>query len=56
VEQVDEVGAEVLIGLRAGTTMLKARITKAAARELDLQPGKPVVAVIKTSACHLLGA
>lgn len=58
VEQVDELGHEVLARLRvqrSGTT-LAARITRAAASELELAPGKDVIAVIKTSACHLLGA
>ena len=50
----DAVGHEVLIRLEVGSSRLLARVTRAAARELDLQPGAPVVAVIKTTACHLL--
>jgi len=56
VAAVDEIGREMLVTLKAGQSVLKARITRAAAAELALEPGKPLVAVIKTSACHLLGA
>ncbi|MCC6572816.1 MAG: molybdenum ABC transporter ATP-binding protein [Planctomycetes bacterium] len=58
VEHVDEVGPEVLVRLRvqrSGTT-LAARITRAAASELALAAGRDVVAIIKTSACHILGS
>ncbi|MBK8208321.1 MAG: molybdenum ABC transporter ATP-binding protein [Planctomycetes bacterium] len=55
VTQVDEVGSEVLVRVRAGTNELLARITPAAAAELGLAKDARAVAVIKTSACHLLG-
>jgi molybdate transport system ATP-binding protein len=54
VTQVDEVGREVLVRLATGTTELLSRITPAAAAELKLTAGSRVIAVIKTSACHLL--
>jgi molybdate transport system ATP-binding protein len=49
------VGHEVLVELALGPVQLRARVTPAAARELALAPGTPAVAVIKTSAVHLLG-
>ncbi|MCC7508238.1 MAG: molybdenum ABC transporter ATP-binding protein [Planctomycetes bacterium] len=55
VTQVDEVGREVLVRLRAGTNDLLARITPAAAAELKLAGDSRAVAVVKTAACHLLG-
>lgn len=55
VVQVDELGHEVLVKLKTGSTELLSRITPAAAEELALNEDKPAVAVIKTSACHLLG-
>jgi len=55
VTQVDEVGREVLVRLQAGAHELLARITPAAASELKLAKDARAVAVIKTSACHLLG-
>lgn len=55
VEHVDELGREVLVRLKCGGTELLSRITPAAAAELSLNEDKPAVAVIKTSACHLLG-
>jgi molybdopterin-binding protein len=44
----------VLVVLRAGHSELLARITLAAARELDLLPGRHAVAVLKTTSVHLL--
>lgn len=52
---LDRVGHEVLVRVRAGSTELLARVTPAAERELGLAPGQALVAVVKTSACHLLG-
>ncbi|MDX1385631.1 MAG: TOBE domain-containing protein, partial [Thermoanaerobaculia bacterium] len=55
VEAIDAVGHEVLVALRVGDAALRARITPAAAAELGLAAGDGVVAVIKTSAIHVLG-
>ena len=55
VVRIDTMDHEVLIRVRIGTTELLARITPAAAEELNLQPENAAVVVIKTSACHLLG-
>jgi molybdate transport system ATP-binding protein len=49
------VGREVLVTLAAGDHELSARVTPAAARELGLEPGRAVVAIIKSAACHRLG-
>ncbi len=54
VASVDAVGHEVLVTLRVGEATLRARITPAAARELHLTRGTRAVAVLKTSAIHLL--
>ncbi|MFO0691739.1 MAG: molybdenum ABC transporter ATP-binding protein [Myxococcota bacterium] len=54
VASIDRLGHEVLVGLSVGGTVLRARITPAAARELDLVLGRPVVALVKTSAIHRL--
>jgi molybdate transport system ATP-binding protein len=51
----DPVDHEVLVKLRVGATDMLARITPAAATELELEKDKHAVAVIKTSSCHLLG-
>jgi molybdate transport system ATP-binding protein len=51
---IDHVGHEVLVGLRIGETSILARITPAAARELALETGRRVVALVKTSAIHRL--
>jgi molybdate transport system ATP-binding protein len=51
---VDAVGHEVLVTLAVGDTALRARITPAAARELSLSVDARLVAVVKTSAIHLL--
>ncbi|MCA8915468.1 MAG: molybdenum ABC transporter ATP-binding protein [Planctomycetes bacterium] len=55
VVRIDAMEHEVLIRVSVGATELLARITPAAAEELNLQPESSAVAVIKTSACHLLG-
>ncbi|MEZ4355027.1 MAG: molybdenum ABC transporter ATP-binding protein [Myxococcota bacterium] len=54
VTAVDALGHEVLVGLRAGETTLRARITPAAARELGLARGQRAVAIVKTAAIHRL--
>lgn len=56
VTSLDTMGHEVLAGLKLGNQTVRARLTPAAARELDLSIGKPVVAVIKTAAIHWLDA
>lgn len=43
-------GAGVIVGLQAGNTPLLARITHASLREMDLQIGQAVFAIIKASA------
>ena len=55
VRSVDAVGHEVLATLRVGEATVRARVTPAAARELRLAPGARAVAVVKTSAIHVLG-
>jgi molybdate transport system ATP-binding protein len=55
VERVDAMNHEVLAELKIGTLLLRARLTPAAARELALGVGGNAVAVIKTSAVHMLG-
>ncbi len=55
VTRIDSVGHEVLVGLKAGSTPLCARITPSAAQELKLETGQAVHVIIKTSACHILG-
>ena len=52
---VEKIGHEVLVSLRVGGEELVARITPAAAQELGAEKDQRLVAVIKTSACHLLG-
>ncbi|MEZ4333090.1 MAG: molybdenum ABC transporter ATP-binding protein [Myxococcota bacterium] len=54
VASVDRLGHEILVGLAVGQVELRARITPAAARELALEPGRQVVALVKTSAIHRL--
>lgn len=54
VDSIDRLGHEVLVGLRVGATSIRARITPAAARELELATDRPVVALVKTSAIHRL--
>jgi molybdate transport system ATP-binding protein len=55
VTRVDIMDQEVLVRLKVGNYNLLARITPAAAVELNLEKGSQVVALIKTAACHLLG-
>jgi molybdate transport system ATP-binding protein len=55
VARLDAIGHEVLVELAVGEQRLRARITPAAARELALREGSPLVAVIKSSAIHRLG-
>jgi molybdate transport system ATP-binding protein len=55
VQALTPAGVEVLAELRSGETDLRVNLTPAAARELALEPGKPVYALIKTAGCHLLG-
>ncbi len=55
VERIDAVAHEALVELAIGDHRIRARITPGAARELALEPGRALVAVIKTSAVHRLG-
>jgi molybdate transport system ATP-binding protein len=55
VARVDELNHEVLVELKVGAQLVRARLTPAAAKELELARGRHVVAVIKTSAVHFLG-
>ncbi len=55
VRAIDFMGREVLAELVVGEVTLLARLTPAAARELDLVAGTRAVAVVKTSAIHHLG-
>jgi molybdate transport system ATP-binding protein len=55
VTKLSALGHEVLAELEVGAHRLQARLTPAAARELALRPGLPVIALIKTAAIHLLG-
>ncbi|MEZ4215164.1 MAG: ATP-binding cassette domain-containing protein [Myxococcota bacterium] len=54
-ETVEPLGRDVLVALRVGATRVLARVTPGAAEELGLAPGLALVAVVKTSAVHLLG-
>jgi molybdate transport system ATP-binding protein len=56
VAKLSALGHEVLAELALGEHRLQARLTPAAARELELAPGAPVVALVKTAAIHPLGA
>ena len=51
---IDEVGHEVLVTLNVGETVLRCRITPAAARELAVAVGERVLAVLKTTSVHIL--
>lgn len=55
VASLDAIGHEVLVGLRLGATPFRVRVTPGAARDLGLAEGQPIVALIKTTACHHLG-
>jgi len=52
---IDAVGHEVLVGLGVGDTRIHARLTPAAARELELAEGGRAIALVKTAAVHVLG-
>lgn len=54
VTALSSIGREVLVTVMAGATPLCVRITSGAATELGLDVGESVVALIKTTACHLL--
>ncbi|MBX3461239.1 MAG: molybdenum ABC transporter ATP-binding protein [Planctomycetes bacterium] len=54
VVSLEHIGHEVLVELKAGLHSLRAKLTPAAAKELQLQPGSHVVALIKTAAIHVL--
>ncbi|MHC4841625.1 MAG: molybdenum ABC transporter ATP-binding protein [Planctomycetota bacterium] len=54
VSGVEEIGHEVLVNLNIASKKLKARLTPAAAKELKIEADKQVVAIVKSSACHLL--
>lgn len=55
VTRISEMGHEVLVELKIGLQSLRARLTPSAAHELGLAQGTHVVALIKTSAIHMLG-
>jgi molybdate transport system ATP-binding protein len=55
VAKLSALGHEALAELELGAHRLQARLTPAAARELALAPGRPVIALVKTAAIHLLG-
>ncbi|HMB71151.1 MAG TPA: ATP-binding cassette domain-containing protein [bacterium] len=54
VRALDPVGHEVLATVRVGETILRARLTPAATRELELREGAGVVVIVKTTSVHLL--
>jgi len=51
---IDDLSHDVLVTLKVGETLWRARITPAAAAELDLAVGGRAVAVLKTASVHLL--
>jgi molybdate transport system ATP-binding protein len=53
-EEVETLGPDVLVTVRIGGTSVFARVTPAAARELGLTRGLPLVAVVKSAAIHVL--
>ena len=55
VESLDVVGHEVLVTLRVAEHQLRVRITPLAEEELRFRKGTKVVAIVKTSAIHVLG-
>ena len=55
VVSLHELGHDVLVELELGAQRLRARLTPGAVSELELKPGDRVVALIKSSAVHLLG-
>ncbi len=50
----DAIGHEVLISMRVGAEVLRVRVTPGAVRELGLEVGREVYALVKTTACHHL--
>lgn len=54
VEACDVIGHEVLVSMRVGRETLRARVTPGAARDLGLETGQILHALIKTTACHHL--
>ena len=56
IESADVIGHEVLISMRVGAEVLRVRVTPGAVRELGLEAGRGVFALIKTTACHHLSA
>ncbi len=54
VTSLDAIDREVLVGLELGATPIRVRVTAGAVAELDLRLGEPLVALIKTTACHHL--
>ncbi|MEZ5333248.1 MAG: molybdenum ABC transporter ATP-binding protein [Thermoanaerobaculia bacterium] len=55
IRTLDPVGREVLVALDVADSVLRIRITPAAATELELAVGREVWAVVKTAAVHHLG-
>jgi molybdopterin-binding protein len=56
VRRLDALGHEVLAERSVGAQSLRARLTPGAVRELALAEGTSVLAIVKTSAVHVLGA
>lgn len=54
ITSLEPASGEVLCELRVGAADLRVRLTPGAVRELQLEPGGSVVALIKSTACHLL--
>lgn len=54
VESLDAVGHEILVALRMAEHLLRVRITPLAEEELRFRKGTKVVAIVKTSAIHVL--
>jgi molybdate transport system ATP-binding protein len=54
IEAADAIGHEVLISMKVGAEVLRVRVTPGAVRELGLEAGREVHALIKTTACHHL--
>jgi molybdate transport system ATP-binding protein len=53
--RIDATPREALVELELGRERIRARVTPAAVRELELASGRALFAVIKTSAIHRLG-
>ncbi|KAA3607813.1 MAG: molybdenum ABC transporter ATP-binding protein [Planctomycetota bacterium] len=54
ISNLERIGNEFLVGLQIGRAELYSRVTPSARKEMDLKPGKELVVLIKTTACHLL--